>query len=372
MDKNILENIYRTVIKNLQKPVLQDAIVHKVICICHCEKNRAPIRFLMAGLLAKIENASIDLHKPYSSLGKNSYKGRAYDEEVVQPFIHKYNLPCNSTTAYLTPAFRTIEQPLTKDFFNKCRPKEVYHDMMDVVEYVEKHPEQAESILSEIVRCLLIVKLDNAERLKQLQRTLAIGDKSMELSSEEITILLRQHLQCPGSSRLPVLIVASAYDAVKNLVGESYKPLFAHNAADKQTGALGDIEIVISDENQLVTCYEMKKKRVTIDDISVVKDKICNSLNEKIDNYIIITTDVITEEVANFAAAFYRETGVEIVVLDCIGFINHFLHFFHRYRMKFLNHYQRLVLEEPDSSVSQPLKEAFLNLRRVAEIDRNN
>ncbi len=62
--------------------------------------------------------------------------------------------------------------------------------------------------------------------------------------------------------------------------------------------------------------------------------------------------------------------GTEIVVLDCIGFLRHFLHFFHRSRAKFLDSYQNLVLSEPDSAVSQPLKEALLALRQAAEADR--
>ncbi len=35
--------------------------------------------------------------------------------------------------------------------------------------------------------------------------------------------------------------------------------------------------------------------------------------------------------------------------------------------MQFLEAYQELVLEEPESAVSQPLKEAFLALRQAAE-----
>ena len=56
-------------------------------------------------------------------------------------------------------------------------------------------------------------------------------------------------------------------------------------------------------------------------------------------------------------------------MLDCIGFLRHFLHFFHRVRIEFLNTYQSLVLDEPGSAVSQPLKEAFLTLRQAAESD---
>jgi hypothetical protein len=50
-----------------------------------------------------------------------------------------------------------------------------------------------------------------------------------------------------------------------------------------------------------------------------------------------------------------------------MGFLKHFIHLFYRYRTDFLNTYQSLVLSEPDSSVSQSLKEAFLALRLSAE-----
>ncbi len=366
----LLENLRKEVWGHLSSQIIEDSSLFiKIDNICRCERNKAPIRFLMAGLLAKMEDPSIDLRKPYSAMGQNSYRGRNYDEDVVQPFIHKYALPCNSTTAYLTPAFRTIEKPLTKEFFNNCRPKEVYYDMMDIIEYVQKFPQYAKLILLEIIRLLFVVKSENQQRIKQLLQKINRDHGSVGLSSEAITSLLKQHLACKGSSRLPVLIIAAAYDTIKELIKETRKPLFAHNAADSQTGALGDIEIVINASEQVVTCYEMKKKKVSIDDINICVEKILHYRN-KVDNYIIITTDLIVNEVKDFAAAFYDKIGVEIVVLDCIGFVNHFLHLFHRYRMTFLNNYQALVLAEPDSSVSQPLKEAFLNLRRVAETDK--
>jgi DNA adenine methylase len=40
---------------------------------------------------------------------------------------------------------------------------------------------------------------------------------------------------------------------------------------------------------------------------------------------------------------------------------------FYRLRIGFLEAYQELVLSEPDSAVSQPLKEVFLSLRHVTE-----
>ncbi|MEH1892729.1 MAG: hypothetical protein V7K92_25880 [Nostoc sp.] len=86
------------------------------------------------------------------------------------------------------------------------------------------------------------------------------------------------------------------------------------------------------------------------------------------DNYMFITTETIDKDVEDYAANLYEKTGgIEIVVLDCLGFLRHFLHLFHRLRMQFVKEYQKLVLAEPDSAVSHPLKEAFLALCQAVE-----
>ena len=58
---------------------------------------------------------------------------------------------------------------------------------------------------------------------------------------------------------------------------------------------------------------------------------------------------------------------MEIALLDCVGFLRHFLHLFHRLRTAFLDAYQELVLSQPESGVNQALKEAFLALRKAAQ-----
>ena len=365
MEKN-LELIYQNVVGSKKSNfVANEEIAKKILSVCKCESNKAPIRYLMSAMIAKYDNPNIDTRQPYPKLGDKSFAGRSIDEGIVQSFIHKYDLPCNDTTAFLTPAFRTIETAITKSTFEKCRPASVYYNMMDVLDYVEGHSKEAPNILSQIIHDLLMVKETNKIRMTQSLEELA-NEKKQELSSEEITTLLYQHLQCRGSSRLPVLMITAAYQSVQHLTKETHRPLLAHNAADKQTGAIGDIEITLTGDDSTVTCYEMKKKQVSTDDIHVVINKL-KKLEHKPDNYIIITTESISKEVKDLAYSIYGKLGVELAVLDCIGFINHFLHFFHRYRTDFLNHYQELVLTEPNSAVSQPLKEVFLSLRKVAE-----
>jgi hypothetical protein len=178
--------------------------------------------------------------------------------------------------------------------------------------------------------------------------------------------LLEQHLRCKGSSRLPVLIVAAAYEAAKARLGEQVLSLTAHNAADEQTGALGDVQITLLGDNHVVTSYEMKNKPVQRADIDRALQKIA-SHGKHVQNYIFITTEPVADDVREYAKSQYDVAGVEIAILDCIGFLRHFLHLFHRLRKNFLDTYQALVLREPDSAVSQALKEAFLALRQAAE-----
>ena len=137
---------------------------------------------------------------------------------------------------------------------------------------------------------------------------------------------------CKNASRLPVLVVAAAYEAAGTRLAESLLPLNSHNAADLQTGSLGDVEICLVGDDVVVTAYEMKMKRVTHDDIDNAVMKITKAA-KRINNYLFVTTDIIDPLVAEYAATFYEETGgTEIAILDCIGFLRHFLHLFHRVR----------------------------------------
>ncbi len=113
----------------------------------------------------------------------------------------------------------------------------------------------------------------------------------------------------------------------------------------------------------------MKARRVSREDIAQALGKVAR-YDQRIDNYIFITTQPVEHEVQEFAASLYAEVGVEFVILDCIGFLRHFLHLFHRIRMLFLERYQELMLAEAESAVSQELKEAFLAMRQAAQSAR--
>ena len=369
----ILRSIYFDVYAELNEEkayISDDELLEKTMFICRNIKNKAPIRFLLSCLAAKIDNPAIDIRKPYTSIGGgDSFSGRKYDESVIQRLVTEFKLPCNNTTAYLTPAFRNGNEIMRPGLKLEGRPPELYVEMLDVLNAVYKQRLMPEQLLREMFRQLIIVRDQQTRRINELLESLSTTVGGQPLSSEQIITLVEQHLNCPNASRLPTLVVSAAYQSVSQYLGEVIRPLNAHNSADKQTGAFGDVEITLMNDNSVVTCYEMKDKRVMRHDIDVALPKIAEQ-GVSLDNYIFITTEPIDDEVMQYAKSLYNRIGVEFAILTCIGFLRHFLHLFHRHRVHFLEQYQTFVLMEPDSSVSQPLKEAFLSLRRAAEVDK--
>lgn len=322
----------------------------------------------MPALLAKIHKPQVDIRKPYTEIGSpDSYSGRTYDERYIIDLIREHDLPCNPTTAFLTPAFRNRNMTLTPKLELEGRPKDLYKKTLQLLTDVHENKLSAEDALAEAVRCLLILRNERKQQLEMLLSGLETSQERIPLSSENIVTLVEQHLNCPRSSRLPVLVVAAAYKAAENYLGERVLPLTSHTAADEQTGAIGDLEITLIDDDNVVTGYEMKTRRVTQADIDRALQKLSNT-GKKIDNYIFVTTDPIEEDVQEYAKALYEKTGgIEFIILDCINFLRHFLHLFHRLRIQFLDEYQKLILGEPESAVRQELKQAFLALRQAAE-----
>ncbi len=364
---DILTIAYESAVNRLEKSFVRAAgLTDDVEFVCRCS-NLAGVRFLLACLVAKLSHPELDIRKPYTEIGgARAYSGRHYDETYIAPFAFKYGLPVNPTTSFLTPAFRTNKSVIAPGVELMGRPKKLYETVVKIISAVHDGKANPELLLIEIVRWLAVVKFEREDRRESLFASLAAARSDSALPVESIVTLIQQHLALPKSSRLSVLVVAAAYQAVQELLGEKALPLEGHNAADSQTGALGDLQIKLKDDSNIVTVYEMKAKRVTTEDIEIAVQKLA-SVSPQIANYIFITTDKVDDAVNALAATMHAKIGVEFVVLDCLGFLRHFLHLFYRSRMSFLEAYQALVLGEADSAVNPTLKEAFLSLRLATE-----
>ncbi len=362
----ILGIAYQQASQHIEESFITDErIALDIEFICRCN-NRAGTRFMMACLVASLSDTNVDIRKPFQEVGgEGIYNGRDYDEDYIEPFVLHHKLPVKPTTSFLTPGFRTKSIVLTPDAKLIGRPREMYQAVIRLINDVHDGKISAYDVLNEILRLLIIIREEAKHRVETLLATLKPSANDSGLAAENIVTLIQQHLAVPRSARLPVLVIAAAYEAAQDHLGEFHKPLHKHNAADKQTGALGDVEIALKDDNNIVTVYEMKAKRIVKEDI----DKALLKLSEtelNVDNYIFITTETIDEDVRNYAASMHSQTAIEFVILDCLGFLRHFLHLFYRIRMQFLQAYQDLVMT--DGAVDQPLKEAFLSLRVATEV----
>lgn len=367
----ILRIAFQRVADYPHNPIIkEDKIRENIGYIVECLSNRSAVRVLISCCLAKVHNSTFDIRKPYTEIGDSDcFSGRTYDEQYITAFIHKNNLPCNNTTAFLTPAWRNRNETLTRNLRIAGKPPLLYAKILELLDAVYTNHISAEDILAETIRLLILLRNERQNRINALTEALSKTKEGMPLSSESIIKLIEQHISLPHTSRLPVLLITAAYRAAQSLLQEKVLDLQSHNAVDTKTGALGDVEITLINDAQVITVYEMKDKKITREDIEIALQKIV-SINNTLDNYIFITTKEIDLEVKNYALSLYEETGgIEFALLDCIGFVRHYLHLFHRLRSNFLEEYQSLILSEPESSVSQPVKEAFLSMRQAMETD---
>jgi DNA adenine methylase len=185
--------------------------------------NRAVVRLLLACSVAAMHRPEIDIRKPYTEIGEaDAYSGRYYDESFVTAFINRHELPCNPTTAFLTPALRNRNATLTPSVNLVGRPPKLYEAALQLLDAVHEGRITAEDLLTETIRCLLIARNEKRQRMETLLADLKKSEDAIPLSAEEIVTLLKQHLDCRGSSRLPVLIVAAAYQAAQQYIGERF------------------------------------------------------------------------------------------------------------------------------------------------------
>ena len=272
--KQVLDDALRQAQAHLHERVIEDgAIAGRVEYVCRCASNRAGVRLLMSCLLAKIHQPHVDPRETYTEIGgSDCFSGRTYDEQYITDFSNENDLPCNPTTAFLTPALRNIDRPLTTEVVLVGRPRLLYVHTLQLLDDVFRGRVSAHDLLVETIRLLILERDANQSRMATLLEGMRGDGVGLPLSSESIVALIQQHMACKNSSRLGVLIVAAAYLAASARLGEQVRTLHAHNAADLQTGALGDVEVCLVGDDNVVTAYEMKMRRVTVADINAAVD----------------------------------------------------------------------------------------------------
>lgn len=308
-----LEKAFKDAEAQLLDPFVTDKdLADRISFAATCPNNRAGARFLLAATLAKVTQPQVDIRKPFiqaypDDQKTDAYPGRTYDEQYIFGFITRHKLPCSSTTAFLTPGFRTKNIVLDLNQNLRGRPPELYEFILEILDAIQSGKVKAGAVMKETIRLLIVQRDARAKKLQKLKKDLQEQAGRLPLSSEDTIKLIEQHLALKYAARLPVLVVAAAYTAASARLGERVLNLNAHTAADKQTGTLGDVEITLATNDNVVTAYEMKDKAVTTGDVDIAIQKIIGGA--EIQNYIFVTTERIDASVREYAAKQYKELG---------------------------------------------------------------
>ena len=150
----------------------------------------------------------------------------------------------------------------------------------------------------------------------------------------QITKLFETHFfykykDSKGASRLPVLALYAIYtvllEELNRFNGKILKPLEAHSAADAQTGAIGDIEVVDAEGTAFEAIEVKHGLQITTAMVDSAKQKIRGS---QVDRYYILTThpqhepdEDILREVENVK----KLLGCQLIVNGVIPSIKYYL-----------------------------------------------
>ena len=74
----ILDMSFEFASEDLDNPLVEDEeIQERIEYVCRCQANRAGVRVLLAGALAKIHDPTLDIRRPYTAIqDAGTYSGR--------------------------------------------------------------------------------------------------------------------------------------------------------------------------------------------------------------------------------------------------------------------------------------------------------
>ena len=156
--KDSLNTAFERGLASLEKSLLDDTELVRLIEVVSRAKTRALVRLVLSCALAKSHRPELDIRKPYTEIGTaDAFSGRSYDEEFLTAFIQLHDLPCNATTAFLTPALRNQTMALTPDRNLKGREPDVYQAALQLLDAVFAERLTAQDLLAETFRWLVIL-----------------------------------------------------------------------------------------------------------------------------------------------------------------------------------------------------------------------
>lgn len=252
-------------------------------CVLSCgEKAKGVLTVLLTSIVYKILHPKQDVRNHQTSI-KNGYSGRTFDNQFITPFMKAKKFPAMAESGWLT---RSLEQkvPYNKQYPGAINPANLKQSFLNILDQLENDA-NAEAYLSYLLQGLILQRNKHVIELA----------KPIALPIANILDLLEKHFnhkyQSEGASRLPVLAVYAAYQALipelKRFEGKSLLPIESHTSSDSRSGRIGDIELA----NENMRPFEAVEVKHGIPiTLQIVQDAYEKFSKTPVDRYYILST----------------------------------------------------------------------------------
>ncbi len=340
--KQKLKNIYSLSfsiadIKDIPQPCLK----YILLIGEQAYQQKAVYTVLVTLLTYKSLSPEQDIRKHQSSI-PGGFSGRNIDTLYITPTLKELGLPSMAESGWLT---RSLEQPYpyNLDYKGNIRNQEVKKAFLNIIDYVQSRPEQADNVLRLILNKVIEVKAKNIVNVAKL-----VNPDTLNILS--IVSCLEEHFstkyQVRGGSKLPVLAIYAMYksllDEVKRYEKCTLAPLGSHTASDLTSRSSGDIE-VFDEQGQICEAIEVKLDReIDLTIVRIAYEKIIR-FNPK--RYYILSCKNIKnseiQEINNIISQVREEHGCQIIINGVIPTIQYYLRLISL--EIFVNNYSNLV-----------------------------
>jgi len=252
--------------------------------------------------LARLMDETIDIRHPYTAQSGDAYSGRTLDEKVINPLLQQNQIPCSKG-----PFLATFRRNVTFDIETRggLKDKVGYDAFLEYIGFFEAaDAADVRRLLTYLLYRFLVLREAADIPVARIAR----------LSLEQLHALISGLLVVPSGGLLPLLIVASTLETIKNGYNLPWNiSRQGINEADAATGAGGDVTVSVRGEVLLA---------IEVTERPVGRERVVATFNTKIStnairDYIFATT-VRPDDAAFVAARGYFAQGHEIVFVDIL------------------------------------------------------
>jgi DNA (cytosine-5)-methyltransferase 1 len=334
-------------LKNFKEQLPESLFNYIQIIAQNCFKQKGVYTVLITLLIHKTIEPNQDIRYHQSSM-PGGFSGRTIDTQYITPTLKELGLPAMAESGWLT---RSLEQPYpyTLDYNGKINNKNVKQAFLNIIDFVEHHPEKAE-----LISQLLIHQIKQATQANQITITKLANPEKLNI----ITVVncldahFNHNYKTFGGSKLPVIAFYAIYQRLIKEV-ERYKDcilkdLGSHTASDRTSKTAGDIEIF--DKNKkLIEAIEIKQgKSINFQTLLNVKDKILQYNPRRY--YIFSSVDIQQEDevkIQDEIKLIATNHGCQVIINGIIPTLKYYLRLITAVE-KFIEYYSILVEQDKE------------------------